>query len=327
MEALDQLANILKQVTIQPLPVHEHPASCPRVGRITKSAPKTRPSAVPRVAIGPQSVKLPQSAIKPHPKPVPRVAIIPQSANFPQSAVQRESPVPRMETRQRGSFDPLSTTMPNVQLTTEPPQPAAPMLHLIPPDTDTLSSGTFNSHVLPSKERTRRLQQHERHSQYTFCQKQESTISQRVILLGKYRYPFWHKRQPQPTLLRKKYALAAAFIGHNEANSVTHPITGDLQEFRHLIVDPDREIWFRSLANEFGRLAQDVGNIIEDTNTIHFILKSEVPFVTNKVTFPRIVCDIRPTKSESHRTGITVCGNLLPFASILTTPTASVTTA
>ena len=321
MEALDQLANIFKQVTIQPIPVHEHPAARPRVGRIPQSALKNHPSVVPRVALGPQSVKLPQSATTSHPMPVPRVALIPQSA------VPRDASVPRVETRQRASFDPLSTTMSNVQLTTEPPQTTAPMPHLIPPDTDTSSPGTFNSHVSPSKECTRRLQQHERRSQYESCQKQESTISPSVIPPGTHRYPFRHKRQPQPTLLRKKYALAAAFIGHNEANSVTHPITGDLQEFRHLIVGPDREIWLRSLANEFGRLAQGVGNRIEGTNTIHFILKSEVPFGTNKVTFPRIVCDIRPSKSETHRTRITVCGNLLPFAGILTTPTATVTTA
>ena len=79
------------------------------------------------------------------------------------------------------------------------------------------------------------------------------------------------------------------------------------------MVGPDREIRLQSLANEFGRLAQGVGNRIEGTNTIHFILKSEVPFGTKKVAYPRIVCDTRPNKSETHQTPITVCGNLLPF--------------
>ena len=60
---------------------------------------------------------------------------------------------------------------------------------------------------------------------------------------------------------------------------------------------------------------------------MYFIPKEEVPFKTKKVTYPKIVCDIRPRKAETHRTRITVGGNLLDYAGTLTTPTATITTA
>ena len=60
---------------------------------------------------------------------------------------------------------------------------------------------------------------------------------------------------------------------------------------------------------------------------MNFIPKEEVPFETKKVMYPKIVCDIRPNKSETHRTRITVGGNLLEYAGTITTPTATITTA
>ena len=114
-----------------------------------------------------------------------------------------------------------------------------------------------------------------------------------------------------------------------EANAVINPLTGVLQEFCHLVKGPDKEIWTKSLANEFGRLAQGASNIIDRTNTMYFIPKKEVPFTTKKVTYPKIVRDIRPNKAEGdiHCTHITVGGNLLDYAGTLTTPTATITTA
>ena len=106
-----------------------------------------------------------------------------------------------------------------------------------------------------------------------------------------------------------------------------NPVTGELQAFRHLIKVPDKEIWTKSLANEFGRLSQGVSKIIEGTNTIYFIPKEEVPFKTKKVIYPKIVCNIRPIKAETHSTRITIGGNLLDYAGTLTTPTATITTA
>ena len=85
-------------------------------------------------------------------------------------------------------------------------------------------------------------------------------------------------------------------------------------------------MWTKSLANEFGRLSQGVSKIIEGTNTMYFTQKEEVPFKTKKVTYPKIVCDIRPSKSETHLTRISAGGNLLDYAGTFTTPTATITT-
>ena len=59
---------------------------------------------------------------------------------------------------------------------------------------------------------------------------------------------------------------------------------------------------------------------------MYFIPKEEVAYETKKVTYPKIVCDICPNKAETHRTRITVGGNLLEYAGTLTTPTATITT-
>ena len=148
-----------------------------------------------------------------------------------------------------------------------------------------------------------------------------------VIPDDTHRYPFRHPRQQPPVLNRARYANATIASTKLQANAVLNPLTGVLQEYRHLIKGPDKTIWEQSLANEFGRLTQGVANRIEGTNTMYFIPKDEVPFATKKVTYPKIVCDIRNNKAETHRTRITVGGNLLDYAGTLTTPTATITTA
>ena len=60
---------------------------------------------------------------------------------------------------------------------------------------------------------------------------------------------------------------------------------------------------------------------------MHFIPKEEVPFKTKKVVYPKIVCDIRPSKVKTHRTRITVGGNLIDYTGTLTKTTATTTTA
>ena len=141
-----------------------------------------------------------------------------------------------------------------------------------------------------------------------------------------HRYQFRHPRQQQPEVRSARYANAAKYIDNLEANSVLNPITGVLQEFRHLIKGPDKEIWNKYLANEFCRLAQGVSKQIDGTNTMYFIPKEEVPFKTKKGTYQKIVCNIRSSKAETHRTRITVGGNLLDYSRTLTTPTATITT-
>ena len=89
----------------------------------------------------------------------------------------------------------------------------------------------------------------------------------------------------------------------------------------------DKAIWSNPLSNEFRRLAQGIGVRVEGTNTMYFIPKVDVPFNTNKFTYPQLICNIRPNKAETYRTRLTVGGNLLDYDVTLTTPTAIVTTA
>ena len=57
------------------------------------------------------------------------------------------------------------------------------------------------------------------------------------------------------------------------------------------------------------------------TNTIFFIPKEKVP-AYRTVTYGIIVAKIRPKKAETHRTRLTVGGNLINFPGDVTTPTA-----
>ena len=61
------------------------------------------------------------------------------------------------------------------------------------------------------------------------------------------------------------------------AGAIIDETTGESLEYRDLIKRPDlRDVWFHSLANELGRLAQGIRDI-KGTNTIFFIPKSGIP--------------------------------------------------
>jgi hypothetical protein len=113
---------------------------------------------------------------------------------------------------------------------------------------------------------------------------------------------------------------------HQFANSVINPETGQSQEYKHLIQGPDKELWIKSFENELGRLAQGVGSRMPTgTKTVFFIKRSQMPN-GRKVTYGRIVVSIRPEKKETHRTQLTVGGNLIDYPGDVSTPTADLTT-
>ena len=62
------------------------------------------------------------------------------------------------------------------------------------------------------------------------------------------------------------------------------------------------------------------------TNTIFLIPKGEV-LAGRKVTYGRIVAEIKPQKAETCRTILTVGGNLINFPGDIKTPTADLITA
>jgi len=63
------------------------------------------------------------------------------------------------------------------------------------------------------------------------------------------------------------------------------------------------KVWYESLANEFGHLAQGVGGRVTGTNTIFFIQQDHVPIDRRKdVTYGSFVCELKPNKEEKHCT-------------------------
>jgi hypothetical protein len=83
--------------------------------------------------------------------------------------------------------------------------------------------------------------------------------------------------------------------------------------------------WLRAGANEFGCLAQGVGNQIEGSNTIQFTPRSAVP-QRKTVTYQLFVVDIRPNKPEVNRVCPTVGCNLIHYHVGIATRAADLTT-
>ena len=73
---------------------------------------------------------------------------------------------------------------------------------------------------------------------------------------------------------------------------------GHIMEYKHLIADPKtRATWQRSCGNEIGRLAQGMPGRVEETNTIIFIKKTDIPADRQwDVTYVSFVCSYRPEK-------------------------------
>jgi hypothetical protein len=110
------------------------------------------------------------------------------------------------------------------------------------------------------------------------------------------------------------------------ANSVINEETGASLEYRHLInYTSTFPIWNKAAANEFGRLAQGVGERITGSNTMFFIPRQAVP-KGKIVTYGRFVVDICPNKSEIHRVRLTVGGNLIKYQGDVSTRSEDLTT-
>ena len=97
-----------------------------------------------------------------------------------------------------------------------------------------------------------------------------------------------------------------------------------LLKYKELIKTKDKAIWERGMCNELGRLAQGFKSV-KGRNTIFFIAKAKVP-KGKKITYARIVCAIRPQKTETHRVRLTAGGNLISYNGVTSTPTAGITT-
>jgi hypothetical protein len=80
--------------------------------------------------------------------------------------------------------------------------------------------------------------------------------------------------------------------------------TGTYLNYRQLILNPKlkhTKVWSQSAANEFGRLAQVVGQRVKGTNTIFFIRKYQVTKDRVKdVTYASFNKDLKPNKDKKN---------------------------
>jgi hypothetical protein len=126
--------------------------------------------------------------------------------------------------------------------------------------------------------------------------------------------------RPRPT------ANAISFPNSHMANSVTGPITGEVQEFRHLMQGLNRPIWMTLFANELDRLFQGIHTSMPTGTNTCFFMRKQVP-TDRTVTYGRIVALIWPQKNPTHYAQLTVGGHRLSYPGATSTPTTKLTTA
>ena len=102
---------------------------------------------------------------------------------------------------------------------------------------------------------------------------------------------------------------------------------GKTLEYKDLINNPDpiiRARWNNSGSNEFGRLIQGIRDIA-GIEKMCFLSRKEIP-EHKKVTYARMVCDIRPQKEETHRLRMTAGGDILDYSGDNSTESAGLET-
>jgi hypothetical protein len=102
----------------------------------------------------------------------------------------------------------------------------------------------------------------------------------------------------------------------HQAMAIMDEETGHLLNYRQLLRSAKyKKQWSISSANEFGWLANGVGNRIKNpTNTIQFIRKKDIPHERRKdVTYGSFVCSVGPEKKEKNRTRFTEGGDHINY--------------
>ena len=114
---------------------------------------------------------------------------------------------------------------------------------------------------------------------------------------------------------------AAAHLASPAVNHI-YRLDGKKETIDLVLQGSDREIWTKSLSNEWGRLAQGNDSGVHATDTIDFISKEEVP-KNRDITYAMFVLDYRPLKSEPHCVCITVGGDRLTYDADAGAPAAN----
>ena len=133
------------------------------------------------------------------------------------------------------------------------------------------------------------------------------------------------RRLQSKTTVNETIADRVAQRRREAAHAVLDQETGELLEYRRLLKHPRfKEVWNRSAADEFGRLAQGIGGRIKGTNTMQFVHKKDIPFDRLKdVTYIKFVCAVRTEKKNPNRMRATMGGNLINYPDDCGVPTAN----
>jgi hypothetical protein len=132
-------------------------------------------------------------------------------------------------------------------------------------------------------------------------------------------------RPPTPVPLNLRQRITRVQNEVHRALAVMDKATGKMLNYCQLLNHPNYNAdWSLSSANEFGRLANEVGGRIKNpTKTITFIPKSAIPNDRRKdITYGTFVCTVRPEKKEPNRTRFVVGGDRINYPGEVATPTA-----
>ena len=124
-------------------------------------------------------------------------------------------------------------------------------------------------------------------------------------------HPKEHGLKPQIFVQRHKAMLSCATINQLRLspktlasrrfpveiiNSVLNEETGELMEYRQVIKCPKyQKLYSKSYSKELGRITQGIHGVVNGTNTIFFIEKTDVPAERWKdATYGHVVVNYRP---------------------------------
>jgi hypothetical protein len=109
-------------------------------------------------------------------------------------------------------------------------------------------------------------------------------------------------------------------------NGVVHSVNKEtITHYRKLIKDPLlKDLWPKAMSKELHCLVQGCPGITKGTNTIFFLLHTDVCTIPSDrtVTYARIVINHHPQKEDPNHVRITVGGNLIDYPFELTRHTA-----
>lgn len=112
---------------------------------------------------------------------------------------------------------------------------------------------------------------------------------------------------------------------NTQANAVLNFLTGNMEEYLHLMKGQDKARWIKAWANDLGRLVQGVSTRMpRGTNTIFFIHPRKIP-KGRKVSYCQLEVSVRPTKEEMYRLCVRAGGDGLEYPGETPTNTTSLT--